>query len=216
MPYIFLDRFVFKLGKLLSIITVTVICLFPLIGRALAIENVIAPMPWGFCRTATHLHYDAIAYGVLAAYIFHKRFSILNKLNGIAGLFACVLLAVSAVSIHFANYQLEYEFAPMIVGLLSAIAILCLAEGPQYNFSSNNVVKLLAKTSFSIYLAHGIALHTVNIGLKYIVFLDSTSLRFILMTAASIASGFIFYGLIEKPLNVKRDVLLTNLFPIKA
>lgn len=214
--YIFLDRFIFKLGKPLSIITVTFICLFPLISRALALENIVAPMPWGFYSTATHLHYDAIAYGVLAAYISHKRFPILNKLNGITALFACVLLAVSTVSIHLLNYQLEYEFAPMVVGLLSAIAILCLAEGPQYNLSSNGTVKLLAKTSFSIYLAHGIALHAVNIGLRYLVFLDSTPSRFMLMTTASIASGFLFYGLIEKSLDTKRDELLAKFFPIKT
>ncbi|MEB3208089.1 MAG: acyltransferase [Synechococcus sp.] len=214
--YLFLDRFIFKLGKPLSIIIVAIICLSPLIGRAVVLDNVVAPMPWGFYLTATHLHYDAIAYGVLAAYISHKRFSILNKLNGITTLFACVLLAVSAISIHLPKYQLEYEFAPAIVGLLSAMAILCLAEGPQYNFSSNSVVKLLAKTSFAIYLAHGIALHAVNAGLKYLVFLDSTPLRFLLMTTASIASGLLFYGLVEKPLNTKRDVLLAKFFPIKV
>ena len=214
--YIFLDRFIFKLGKPLSIIVIVIIFLFPLISRALTLDHVVAPMPWGFYLTATHLHYDAIAYGVLAAYVTQKKFLFLKKLKGNTALFACILLAGSAVSIHSANYQLEYEFAPTIVGLLSAIAILCLAEGPQYNISSNNVVKLLAKTSFSIYLAHGIALHAVNTGLKYIVFLDSTPLRFMLMTTASIASGFIFYGLIEKPLNTKRDALLTKLFPIKA
>lgn len=214
--YIFLSKFIFKHGKILSLITLAIIFLIPLTFRAISLANVTAPMPWGFYLTATHLHYDAIAYGVLAAYISHKNFSFLNKINGFTTFFSCILLVISAVTIHLANYKFEYEFAPALIGILSAATILCLAEGPQYKISRNNIVKLLAKTSFSIYLAHGIALHIASSGLAYLGFLNIGLPRFILLLAVSVSSGLLFYGLIEKPLNSKRDLILINFHPSKT
>lgn len=214
--YIFLDRYIFKHGNILSSITLLIIFLIPLVFRAISLTGVTPPIPWGFYLTATHLHYDAIAYGVLAAYISHKNLSFLSKINGFTTLVACILLVVSAVSIHLASYKFEYEFAPAILGFLSAVTILCLAEGQQYKFSRNNIVKLLAKTSFSIYLAHGISLHIASSGLAYLGFLNSGLPRFMLLLAVSIASGLLFYGLIEKPLNSKRDLILINFHPSKT
>lgn len=211
--YLFLDKFIFKLGKPLSIIMVTGVFLIPLVGRTIALQEVTQPIQWGFYYTATHLHYDAIAYGVMAAYISSNKFLILNRLNKTSTFLACILLAVSAVSIHLTTPQIEYVFAPTIVGLLSAVAVLCLAEGPQHKISSNGFIKLLAKISFSIFLAHGIALHIITKGLEYLVFFDSVPLKFTSMIIASLASGLLFYRTVEKPLNSKRDSLLANLFP---
>ncbi|MEB3202753.1 MAG: acyltransferase [Synechococcus sp.] len=214
--YVILDKLIFKNSKLWSIIAVSCIIFFPLAARVLAFQSIELPIPWGFYLTATHLHYDAIAFGVLAGYISHKKLWSLKPNDKITAPVVFFLLFTTSLSIHAFAPWIEYEFGPSIIGLLCAATVLCLAEGKQSSLSSNSAVKILAKTSFAIYLFHGVSLHALNFGLHYLSFFNSNLLKWLLMVAASILTGLIFYRFVEKPVMLQRQKLLAQLFPNSA
>lgn len=211
--YIALDKFIFKTSRVWPTLAVLFIIFFPLAARMVAFESVELPIPWGFYLTATHLHYDAIAFGVLAGYISYKKLWRLNPSNNVIAPISFILLFVISLSIHAFAPWIEYEFGPSIIGLLCAATVLCLAEGKQYQLSSNTSVKLLAKISFAIYLFHGVSLHALNFGLQYIGFFSSHLLKWFLLVGTSILTGLIFYRFVEKPVMLQRQKLLVRLFP---
>lgn len=209
--FIFLDRFVFRFGKILSTLVISLILLIPLASRFVVQGSIYEQMPFGFYQTATHLHYDAIAFGVLAAYLSSKGNGLFSQFNRIALLFCLTLLIAGAFLFNLWSFNSAYVYSPLLLGILSAGVVLALANGVQFRLSSNAIVKILAKISFSIYLAHGIAIHAVNIGLNRLSLLEeSDPVRFIVFVGVSILSGFLFYELIEKPLDLRREQYLAH------
>lgn len=207
--YVLLDHFIFKLGKAFSAIVVSLIVFVPLIVRLIVQKNIYELMPFGFYQTATHLHYDAIAFGVLAAYATHRRIALFQKFNRIASISCFSLLIVGAFVVNFGSFRLQYVVAPSVIGILSANLVLALAEGVQLKLSSSYIVEILATTSFSIYLAHGIAIHAANICFNSLGLLEANDpAKFIIFVAVSIVSGLLFHQFVEKPLDFRRDKLL--------
>lgn len=207
--YVLLDHFIFKLGRAFSAIVVSLIVSAPLIGRLIVQKNIYELMPFGFYQTATHLHYDAIAFGVLAAYAIHWRVVPSQKFNRIALIACSSFLIMGTFVLNLGSFRFQYVVAPSAIGILSAVLVLAFGEGVQFKLSSNYIVELLATTSFSIYLAHGIAIHATNICLNSLGLLEANDpAKFIIFVGVSIASGLLFYQFVEKPLDFRRDKLL--------
>lgn len=122
---------------------------------------------FGFFYTATHLHFDGLALGVLAAYISHFRPDVAErclqyrKSIFVIGLGSVLITAwLSAASV--------YIFVPAILSTVFTASIIVLATDKAYRIAEARIVGALAHASYSLYLTHYVAIYFTVAGLQAI------------------------------------------------
>lgn len=162
---------------------------------------------FGYFRTASHFHFDALFLGVFAAWASLRHPDIARKLEQhrplILGSSLVALLLSSLLS-----EKLAFLLATPIISLLFMLAVLCLAHGRQYPFSRSKAIALLAGSSYAIYLTHAMVLQAAM--KAYARQQVPMPLLWAIMTSLCIAIGYLFYTLFETRLMHLRDRIIPS------
>src|SRR5207248_2363211 len=123
-----------------------------ILSRAAIGETAIG-QPFGYVRTATHLRLEGLALGVFAAYVAAFRpqtFAQLARLRWWAiGSAAIVLFLLPRLSAYLV-YVLGYSILAVVFALVVSVG----ATDKPWPIAQWRLTKLLALTSYSIYLTH--------------------------------------------------------------
>lgn len=207
--YLFLDKCVFKLKNEFRLFPVLFILFLPLAGRFLIANKAQLSNQFGYYLTATHLHYDAIALGVLAAYIEKRKLLLDMPKSRLISAFVPFLLLLGSLIVNTFSKGALFVLGPTLIGLMCAMTIYIAGSGYQFSLSNHRSVRFIATISFSIYLVHGIAMQVVNKIFSYLGYSDYSLFLWFSLILASIVLGYIFYVLIERPLMDKRHALIS-------
>lgn len=161
---------------------------------------------FGFFYTATHLHFDGLALGVLAAYISHFRPDLAERcLQYRKPIFSigvgCVLITA------WMSSAMVYIFVPAILSTVFTAVIIVLAADKSYGIATARIVEALAHGSYSLYLTHYVAIFFAVAGLQAIGCTQSWQLA-VGGLLATLMAGYAFFWLVERPTFWLRDRLL--------
>jgi len=157
--------------------------------------------PFGYVRTATHLRLEGLAFGVLAAYLAATRphfFALFARLRWWAIAAAVLALAI----LPHVPEELLYVLGFSILALVFALVVSVAATDKSWRVAQWRVTKLLALTSYSIYLTHANVIQAV------LLLRLPTVATWSLMILASVSVGDVFYRAVEKPAITVRDRLI--------
>jgi peptidoglycan/LPS O-acetylase OafA/YrhL len=154
-------------------------------------------LPFGYYLTATHFRCEGLILGVAAAHIFTYFPSILQWLARPICNF--VLIALSALLVPIVPAlptNFIYYFGPSLVAVLFCLLVLSLASGKPIRWAEHKFTKILAISSYSIYLTHALVIHLVllvanKLGLSSVA-------AWLAMVVAILATGYVFHVVIEQ------------------
>lgn len=201
----FLLAFIYLLAsfsKKLAKASVIFILLIPLVFRCLEFRPNSA---FGYFQTASHFHFDALAMGILMAWICLSQHKTILKLIK----YRRTILITSFVFLMLTNIIREeyvFLFGSIGMAILFSLMIAILSEGKQYSIADNQLIQLVSKTSYSIYLTHAMVIQAVmkiNNSLNLPILLLWTTL-----VISSLTVGYFFYKYVEKPLMKIRSKLI--------
>jgi len=131
----------------------------PLLFRAMNIGPDISAA-FGFARSATHLRCEGLILGVWASLVCHYRPSVWRWCQRISP--AGMLAAIAWVAIaSFQPVSLHYVFLYTGVVCFHFFLLITVAERKPLFAGASRVTFWLAATSYSLYLTHQLAIHTV-------------------------------------------------------
>lgn len=150
---------------------------------------------FGYYSTATHLNYDGLLLGVLAAYVWH------HHKEGWATFALCVYsLSFSVLTLMFLSsvYPIFYVFERLGIAL-GFLAVLVFLVSKQFLYPRilASSFSLVARASYSLYLTHALALH-VGLTFVYPTVGEHGVAFFVLQLLLVAGSGALFYSFVEK------------------
>ncbi|WP_309732395.1 acyltransferase [Chamaesiphon sp. OTE_75_metabat_556] len=153
-------------------------------------------LPFGYYLTATHFRFEGLILGVAAAHIFTYFPSISQWLARPICNFSIVALIALLVPIAPAlPTSFLYYVGPSLVAIIFCLLVLSLASSKPIRWGEHQLVKILAMSSYSIYLTHALVIHLVllvtnKLGMSAVV-------TWLAMVGAILAVGYIFYLVVE-------------------
>jgi peptidoglycan/LPS O-acetylase OafA/YrhL len=162
---------------------------------------------FGYFRTASHFHFDALFLGVFAAWASLRHPHLAPKLEKHRPLILATSLAALLMS-SLLSEKLTFLLATPIISFLFMLVVLCLAHGRQYGFSRSKTVALLAGSSYAIYLTHTMVLQAVM--KAYSRQQVPMPVLWAIMITLCLAIGYLFYTLFETRLMDLRDRIIPS------
>jgi peptidoglycan/LPS O-acetylase OafA/YrhL len=162
--------------------------------------------PFGAATTASQFYMDSLGFGVLAAWLFlHWK-----VLSAQANLFVILcLLALVAVLFGTNLASAAQNFGPglLVMGILFAALTLFSASSHQLDLAGHPIVKIVAVSSYSIYITHAIVLQVLNMVIRRLpeALQELWPLVLLLFAGISLFAGILFYQVIERPLLALRE-----------
>ena len=162
--------------------------------------------PFGYYLTATHLRLDGLALGVLASYCaLHAPAIFVRAAKWRTAIFvvaATVPLSLPWIT-PWARYVLGYALLALAFMFLVGVG----ASQPGWTLSRLRITRLVAGTSYSIYLTHVLVIHAIAAVLGQRLQLNQL-LVWMIMIVASLAVGYVFHRAVERPAILLRDKLV--------
>lgn len=177
--------------------------LLPAIFRA--IEYVPGPVAFGYAETATHLRFEGLYLGFLLAYMPQHAGCDFDRLSRMAPFLACVALMCFSLA-KFTGGQVDYVMTPLAAAVFFGAVILAAVNGPSLDPRFTRICRPVAYTSYSIYLAHPLALHVAR-GAVERVSPGSVLLYVLAAIAATMVLTAAVYVLTERTALTLRDRL---------
>jgi peptidoglycan/LPS O-acetylase OafA/YrhL len=179
------------------------LCLVPLLLRALAHGTVVDVGTFGPAWTSTHLRFEGLLAGVLAARMSRNDGPGWHHLVRWSRMLVVPSLAAT-VALFFASPRFFYlvGLTLLAVGFLSLLISLVGAQsrgGP-----AHPLVKSIALGSYSAYLTHALMIHVARLVITRMS-ITSTPLRLIVFATTIVGGAIAFYRLIERPSLSLRD-----------
>jgi peptidoglycan/LPS O-acetylase OafA/YrhL len=165
---------------------------------------------FGYYITATHFRFEGLILGVAASHVFTYSPKISKLIGNIYfnnGIIFSVFFMV--IVLPFVNDKFIYYIGLSIIALSFCALVLSFATRYPFAIAQNPVVKLLAISSYSIYLTHALVIHIVLIMSKKLGL--NHFLTWLTMIAMIFIIGHTFYILVEKKSLVLRDKLVPKL-----
>lgn len=186
----------FNTPRLLFAALLFTMSLIPLLFRLSHQE--VDPKPFGFYQTATHLRFDPLILGVMYAYIsIYYKYVIIKLLNYkyVIYLSAAFLL----LSYNWWPEQWIYSAGVYIVGFSFATAVAVSCEDRCWSLSKIELVAVIAKISYAIYLTHVLSIHLLE-KIFAALDIDFIVLQFCVILLTTTCVGYFFYRVIEQPI----------------
>jgi peptidoglycan/LPS O-acetylase OafA/YrhL len=167
-------------------------------------------LPFGYYLTATHFRFEGLVLGVAAAHIFTYFPHISHWLA--RPLCNLVILALSALLVPIAPAlptSFMYYVGPSLIALIFSLLVLSLVSSKPISWANHRLVKILAISSYSIYLTHAVIIHFVltianKLGINSVV-------TWLIMVGTILPIGYIFHIVIEKSALSWRDKLVPKI-----
>ena len=180
------------------------LCLMPLLARAAQSYHDVGG--FGYPWTATHLRFEGLLAGVLAARLHclaSPSWQSLVKWSG--RLFVPVL--ATAVILHFTAFRLFYTLGLTLIALAFLLLLVKMVAQPPLRLASHPAVKAIALGSYSMYLTHALMIHLSRQTIQHLS-IHSNTLYGLVFASFILIGGGLFYVLVEKPSLLLRDRLL--------
>ena len=195
----------------------TVVILLPLLPMFLRMSD-----PWagpsetfGYAKTATHLVFEGMAFGVLGSYLniyFHHRWL---AFQSIASRFWILAIAIFLSSVYW-EPSFEYYLGHTLIAFIGVSILAAVAARKPLPFATSPAVYYVAITSYSTYLTHSLVLH---VGRK-LTSADATVLMEVvtlpMWLLLIMISGVAFYFCIERPTIQLRAKLLREAVKVES
>jgi peptidoglycan/LPS O-acetylase OafA/YrhL len=164
-------------------------------------------LPFGYYLTATHFRFEGLILGVAAAHIFTYFPRISHWLARPICNFSIVALIALLVPI-FPTLppSFIYYIGPSLVALLFCLLVLCVASGKPISGADHKLVKILAISSYSIYLTHALVIHLVLLAANKLGM--NSMATWLVMVGTIVAIGYLFHLVIERSTLKWRDKLV--------
>ncbi len=160
---------------------------------------------FGYHHTATYFHIDSLSFGVLAAYLVHKKGIRLSP-PSFSAPFLFLLFIACAYHLSRFNTPVNSYLGPTILNLIITALLLVLYFNQTFQLSYLPFIKLNALMAYSIYLTHPIMIHLCMAILRKLR-ISHLALSVPLTLIVLYAAAFIFYRLVEKPVIEYRNLL---------
>jgi peptidoglycan/LPS O-acetylase OafA/YrhL len=196
--------YLYSYNRVLNYIFLTVIFLAPFFFRIIEFSST---SPFGYYETATHLRYDPLIAGVFLSYFFVKKQHLIQKLVKYR-LFLAISTSSFLLASSFISHKLFFTIGLLLLGALFALLIASLSVGKQFQFGKTKFIRLLAKSSYAIYLTHALTINLIMMISKKNM-PDSTTLG-LLLFCISLLIGILFYLSVELPLMRLRDRIVPS------
>ncbi|MHC5935340.1 acyltransferase family protein [Nostoc sp.] len=159
---------------------------------------------FGFYLTASHFRFDGLLLGVLASYYSVYKPKYIEHISKFSS-YVYLLNITFILAIPLIPKYWMYKFGLTILALLFCLLVSALSQSKPLALSSTRLTKLIAQSSYSIYLTHALIIH-IFIRLSKIFSLNS-SVTWLLMVIAIFIFGYLFYVIVEKFSLAVRDKL---------
>lgn len=163
-------------------------------------------------KTPFHMALDGLTIGVLCAFILKsdaaKRIKANTKLLDIGFYSGLALFSVLALTPHFINDIATFFERAIMTSLFSlsfGIILLCLVKGcSATEFFSHNILRFIARISYSLYLTHTYALSLQELLITQLQhYISSPTLCWVIsmpvFLGCAIITAMILYRVVEKP-----------------
>jgi peptidoglycan/LPS O-acetylase OafA/YrhL len=180
------------------------LALVPTMLRAAVVEP--TSMEFGYSTTATHLRFDGLLFGVIAAY---ARATVLRSFVAAPGLrWAVSMLAIGFLLVQpFIPVTVMYVYGFLTLALIFAGLVLVWDASPAFRLADNGVNRSIARSSYSVYLTHAVAVH-VAVAAAAAAGLQFWLGQLVIMAALIAVAGWCMYRWIERPTIALRDRLV--------
>ena len=193
-----------SLSKKMAISLVAIILLLPFVLRVASYKD---GAPFGFYQTASHFHFDALALGVLMAWLSAYGSDKLSSLHNYRHVIFPVTLFLLLLT-NLLDEKLVFTLGLAILGIAFALSVLSLSYGSQYMISSHQAIAALASSSYAIYLTHSMVIQAL---VKANSLFGIPAFPFwIMMIVCCLLIGYAFHVLFEVPLMRLRNVAIPS------
>jgi len=164
------------------------------------------PDNFGYYRTASFLHLDAIAVGVIAAYLVYIR-KIKIQLHPLVFISFLALTLLLFYLLELQDTAVFWAFgqslANIVIGLLVISAYFC----KEVYLAKNKLVTWSAYMAYSLYLVHPTVMHLANYLFKF-AHINNFVLELSISLTLIFATAYIFYLLVEqKSIQLRNRIL---------
>ena len=161
---------------------------------------------FGFYKTASFLHIDSLATGVILAYFVHTK-----KLRLNISIWWTGLLFASIICIFYLISKYENNYTWSIGHTLANIAIggwlISIYYAKTINIAKLRFVKLTAIMAYSLYLVHPLVIHFSLLIFKKIS-IQNLFVKYMIALALIYIVSYVFYVLIEKKsIDIRNKIL---------
>jgi peptidoglycan/LPS O-acetylase OafA/YrhL len=210
--YIFLPPILYFIQKFeprQALLTLLALAVIPLILRLLFV-NFNSNFPFGYYLTATHFRFEGLLLGVAASHLYTYSPDIVVSLSRRSFSFFIIALTISIVPILSSlPGNFIYYFGSTIIALAFSLLVISLSKSSPIRLAESHLVKIIATSSYSIYLTHALVIHIIllvanKLGINSLV-------TWLMMIVAIFVIGYLFYILVEKSSLVLRDKLVPKI-----
>lgn len=180
------------------------LALLPAALRAMSVES--NSMEFGYSTTATHLRFDGLLFGVIAAYF---RATVLRTYVAGRGMrWSVAALAVAIVVARpFVPDPVMYVWGLLALALVFSGLILVWDASPVIPSADNALNRAIARSSYSVYLTHSVAIHAA-LSFAALAGVQYWPVKLSLMLALTGSLGWCMYHWIERPTIEARNRLV--------
>ncbi len=163
---------------------------------------------FGFYKTASFLHIDSLATGVVLAYLVHiKKISINSK--SWASIMSIVLMLVLFYFISKYESSYTWSVGRTLANLSIAICLLFAYFNKPFAISKSKLVGQTAAMAYSLYLVHPLIIHFSMLLFKRFS-IPSIVIQYTITLGLTFSVSYLFYTLIEKKSIELRDQFLNK------
>jgi len=161
---------------------------------------------FGYYTTATYFQMDALAFGVLAAYLVYQKSWHIKTSATLISILVIVLIGLSYLLSSHSNL-ITFSFGTTVLNFIITSLLLQLYFAKPLWISKTNFVKWNARMAYSIYLVHPLCIHFCNL-IYGKLNLKNMFLQYGFMIIAIYLASYLFHKLVEQPTIGLRDKLL--------
>jgi peptidoglycan/LPS O-acetylase OafA/YrhL len=201
--------FVQKLKPRQALLTLLALAIVPLLLRLLLV-SFNNNFSFGYYLTATHFRFEGLILGVAASHAFTYFPNIVYSLSQRLFSFSIIALTISMIPIVSSLPEnFTYYFGSSIIALTFSLLVISLSRSNPIGFAEHPLVKIVATSSYSIYLTHALVIHIILLITNK---LNINSLvTWLIMIGTIFVVGYLFYVFVEKSSLVLRDKLVPKI-----
>ena len=193
-----------RLRVQIIVVVLLALIITPLVLRGLVPANADISS-FGYYRTATHLSFEGLAFGILLAYLHIFNEDILERIK---------LLAVWVAGFGFAGIiilelqilpsRINYTLNQFLVAIIFSALLLMIRNVAIANHALRRLVFAIAVSSYSCYLVHALCLH-IAVALNSQFFNGHFASFFVISAAIIFFATLVFYHFVERTAIFIRD-----------
>ena len=204
----FILYFVQKFKPQQVLLTLLALAIVPLVLRLLVNFN--SNFSFGYYLTATHFRFEGLVLGVAASHIFTYFPSVAHLLSQRTFNFIIIASTISTIPIVSSLPEsFIYYFGSSIIALIFSLLVISLSRSNPIRLAENPLVKIVATSSYSIYLTHALVIHIVLLVTNKLQV--NSLITWLMMIGMIFVVGYLFYVLVEKSSLRWRDKLVPKI-----